>query len=161
MRAQRWGKIVNLSSMGGKVAFPGGGAYHASKHALEALSDVLRFEVAGFGIDVIVIEPGLVRTRFADAAVATMDHVAATGPYAELDAAVAKTTLNAYRAERPAWLAGSSDDVARVLEKALNARRPRPRYRVAAAGLFITMRKVLGDRLWDAFLRTIYPQPKH
>src|SRR5262249_22244899 len=58
MRRQRWGKIVNLSSMGGKLTLPGGAFYHATKHAVEALSDALRFEVQGFGVDVIVIEPG-------------------------------------------------------------------------------------------------------
>ena len=58
MREQRWGKIVNVSSMGGRFTFPGGGVYHASKHAVEALSDAMRFEVKGFGVDVIIIEPG-------------------------------------------------------------------------------------------------------
>jgi NADP-dependent 3-hydroxy acid dehydrogenase YdfG len=56
MRRQRWGKIVNLSSMGGRMTLPGGGIYHATKYAVEALSDALRFEVRGFGVDVIVIE---------------------------------------------------------------------------------------------------------
>src|SRR5919201_6532296 len=64
MREQRWGRIVNLSSMGGRFTFPGGGAYHATKHAVEAISDALRFEVKGFGIDVILVEPGLIRTEF-------------------------------------------------------------------------------------------------
>src|ERR671918_3234325 len=72
MRDQGWGKIVNISSMGGKLVFPGGGAYHATKHAVEALSDALRFEVGGFGVDVIVIEPGLIKTSFAEAAVGSM-----------------------------------------------------------------------------------------
>ena len=58
MRRQGWGKIVNISSMGGKLTFPGGGFYHGTKHAVEAISDALRFEVRGFGVDVIVIEPG-------------------------------------------------------------------------------------------------------
>ena len=66
MRDQRWGKIVNLGSMGGKLVFPGGGWYHATKHALEALSDALRFEVRGFGIDVILLEPGLITTEFGE-----------------------------------------------------------------------------------------------
>ena len=65
MRRQGWGKIVNVSSMGGKLTFPGGGIYHGTKHAVEAISDALRFEVRGFGVDVIVIEPGLIRTQFA------------------------------------------------------------------------------------------------
>lgn len=160
MRAQRWGKIVNISSMGGKLTYPGGGAYHATKHALEALSDVLRFEVAGFGIHVIVIEPGLVRTRFGDAAVESMEGVPAEGPYARLDKAVATTTQAAATTGALAWLAGSADDVARVIEKAISALHPRPRYRVTLAGhLLMTTRRVLGDRGWDAFLRTIYPQP--
>ena len=159
MRAQRWGKIVNVSSMGGKITWPGAAAYHASKHALEGLSDVLRFEVAGFGVDVIVVEPGLVRTRFAAAAVGSMDHVAETGPYAELDAAVARITTDAYGRGLANLIVGSPDDVARVIEKALNAKRPRPRYRVAGAGLLIAVRRLLGDRLSDALLRRIYPQP--
>ena len=66
MRRQRSGRIVNLSSMGGKLTFPGGGAYHATKHAVEAISDALRFEVKGFGVDVVVIEPGLIKTQFAE-----------------------------------------------------------------------------------------------
>jgi NADP-dependent 3-hydroxy acid dehydrogenase YdfG len=64
MREQGWGKIVNLGSMGGRLTFPGGGLYHATKYALEAISDALRYEVAGFGVDVILIEPGLITTNF-------------------------------------------------------------------------------------------------
>ena len=68
MRAQGWGKVVNISSMGGRLTFPGGGLYHATKYAVEALSDALRFEVRGFGVDVIVVEPGLIVTRFGEVA---------------------------------------------------------------------------------------------
>ena len=68
MREQGWGKIVNLGSMGGRLTFPGGGLYHATKYALEAISDALRFEVRGFGVDVILIEPGLIVTRFGEVA---------------------------------------------------------------------------------------------
>jgi len=60
MRTQRWGRVVNMSSMGGKLTFPGGGFYHATKYAIEAITDALRFEVAGFGIAAILIEPGLI-----------------------------------------------------------------------------------------------------
>ena len=70
---QGWGKIVNVSSMGGKLTFPGGGIYHATKHAVEAISDALRFEVRGFGVDVVVIEPGLIKTQFGEAAVDSID----------------------------------------------------------------------------------------
>src|SRR5258706_6032626 len=68
MRAQGWGRIVNVSSMGGRLVFPGGGYYHATKYAIEAVSDALRFEVRGFGVNVILIEPGLIKSSFADAA---------------------------------------------------------------------------------------------
>ncbi len=72
MRAQRWGKIVNVGSMGGRLTFPGGGYYHATKHALEAISDALRFELRGFGIAVILLEPGLITTEFGEAATPSM-----------------------------------------------------------------------------------------
>src|SRR5215210_4104378 len=95
MRSQRYGRIVNVSSMGGKLTFPGGGYYHASKHAVEAISDALRFEVAGFGVKVSVIEPGLIRTGFADAAVGSIDD-SEDGPYTGFDVAVAKATKENY-----------------------------------------------------------------
>src|SRR5207253_1731246 len=66
MRRQGWGRVVNLSSMGGRLTLPGGAYYHATKYAVEALSDALRFEVKPFGIDVVVIEPGPIKTRFGD-----------------------------------------------------------------------------------------------
>jgi short-subunit dehydrogenase len=76
MRRQGYGRIVNVSSMGGKLKFPGAGYYHATKHAVEALSDALRFEVRGFGVKVSVTEPGLIRTGFAETAVGSMDVLA-------------------------------------------------------------------------------------
>ena len=79
-----------LSSMGGRLTFPGGGAYHATKYAVEALSDALRMEVRGFGIDVICIEPGLIRTEFGSTAAASASTT--DGPYAEFNAAVAAQT---------------------------------------------------------------------
>src|ERR687893_732697 len=72
MRSQGYGRIVNVSSMGGRLTFPGGGYYHATKHAVEAISDALRFEVQGFGVRVIIVEPGLIRTRFGESAVGAM-----------------------------------------------------------------------------------------
>ncbi len=79
MRRQRWGKVVNLSSMGGRLTFPGGAYYHATKHAVEALTDALRFEVAGFGVDAILIEPGLIRSRFGATAAALMAQSGSAG----------------------------------------------------------------------------------
>src|SRR5213595_3103887 len=89
MRRQRWGKIVNMSSMGGHLTFPGGGFYHATKHAVEALSDALRFEVRGFGVDVAIIEPGLILTGFGDVAADSVEAGAAgDSAYAGFNAAV-------------------------------------------------------------------------
>ncbi len=78
MRRARRGRIVNVSSMGGKLVFPGGGAYHASKYAVEAFSDALRFEVAGFGVRVSIIEPGLIITRFGETAASTVASTASS-----------------------------------------------------------------------------------
>ena len=72
MRGQHWGRIVNLSSMGGRLTFPGGGMYHATKYSVEAISDALRFEVRGFGVEVIIVEPGLIVTNFGDTAAASL-----------------------------------------------------------------------------------------
>src|SRR6266704_4079749 len=72
MRRQSWGRVVNLSSMGGRLTLPGGAYYHATKYAVEAISDALRFEVRPFGIDVVVIEPGPIKTAFEETSLATM-----------------------------------------------------------------------------------------
>jgi len=158
MREQGWGRIVNVSSMGGELTFPGGGWYHASKHALEALSDALRFELAGFGIDVVVIQPGLIRTGFAEAAVGSID--VGDGPYGRFDAAVGAATAGAYEGGFARRLGGGPETVAKVIERAVTATRPRTRYRVTpSARLFITLRRLLGDRGWDALVGRSYPRP--
>jgi NAD(P)-dependent dehydrogenase (short-subunit alcohol dehydrogenase family) len=160
MREQGWGKIVNVSSMGGKLVFPGGGVYHATKHAVEALSDALRFEVAGFGVDVIVIEPGLIKTQFAEAAVGSMaSELPTDGPYAEFNAAVGRETASAY--EGPlARLGGGPETVARKIDRAISSRRPRTRYKVtASAGMGLATRKLTTDRMWDRFVGTQFPRP--
>lgn len=160
MRARRRGTVVNLSSMGGKLVFPGGGYYHATKYAMEALTDALRFEVRGFGIRVVCIEPGLIRSGFAEAAVGSMDAAAAPGPYSAFESAVAKSTKGAYETGPTAKLAGAPEDVARVIEKAVTARRARARYTVSpSATLLMAQRRLLGDAGWDAFLRSQFTSP--
>ena len=161
MRRQHWGKIVNVSSMGGKLTFPGGGIYHGTKHAVEAISDALRFEVREFGVDVIVIEPGLIRTQFADAAVNAIDSgTTANGPYAKFNAAVAEATAGAY--DGPfARLGGGPEDVAHKIAKAISRRRPKARYPVTpSARMILGIHAVLPDRGWDAFAGTNFPRPK-
>jgi NAD(P)-dependent dehydrogenase (short-subunit alcohol dehydrogenase family) len=161
MREQRWGKIVNVSSMGGRLTFPGGGVYHATKYAIEALSDAMRFEVKGFGVDVIIIEPGLIRTRFGEAAAeAVQSGTADAGPYAEFNRAVAATTAGAYEGGPRARLGGPPEAVARTIERAISARRPRARYMVTpSARALITGHALLPDGGWDAMLRSQFPQP--
>jgi NAD(P)-dependent dehydrogenase (short-subunit alcohol dehydrogenase family) len=157
MRRQGHGRIVNVSSMGGKLTFPGGGIYHATKHAVEAISDAMRFEVKGFGVHVAVIEPGLIRTNFAETAVGSVSHE--DGPYEEFNAAVSGATAGAY--EGPfGKLGGGPETVARAIEKAITAKRPRTRYPVTlSARVFLAQRALLPDRAWDAVVGTRYPRP--
>jgi NAD(P)-dependent dehydrogenase (short-subunit alcohol dehydrogenase family) len=161
MRAQRWGKIVNVGSMGGRLTFPGAGSYHATKYALEAISDAMRFELHGFGIDVILLEPGLIATEFGEAATASMPEVAGSGddPYARFNETVAAATKGAY--EGPMRRLGAGPDrVARVIERALERRRPPTRITITpSAKLSIATRRLLPDRAWDAAMRGQFPQP--
>jgi NADP-dependent 3-hydroxy acid dehydrogenase YdfG len=161
MREAGAGRIVNISSMGGRLTFPGGGIYHATKHAVEAISDALRFEVHAFGVDVVCIEPGLITTEFGNAALGSIAEGAASeGPYAEFNARVGAMTAGVYESGALAKLGGGPEVVARKIERALTSRRPRPRYTVtASAHLAIAQRRLVSDRMWDAMMRTQMPQP--
>jgi NAD(P)-dependent dehydrogenase (short-subunit alcohol dehydrogenase family) len=159
MRRQRWGKVVNVGSMGGKLTFPGGGLYHATKYAVEAISDALRFEVASFGVDVILVEPGLIKTRFGETAAETVGGEQADGPYAEFNPAVAKATKEVY--EGPlSRLGGGPEAVAETIERAVSRSRPRARYPVTpSARIMMAQRRLMPDRLWDKVMRTQFPRP--
>jgi NAD(P)-dependent dehydrogenase (short-subunit alcohol dehydrogenase family) len=160
MRDQGWGKIVNIGSMGGRLTFPGGGIYHSTKYALEALSDSLRFELRGFGVDVILIEPGLITTGFGDVASGSVSAASDQGPYAQFNRQVAKLTVEAYKGPM-AKLGGGPEVVAATISKALAARRPKARYPVtASAHLMINQRRVTPDRIWDLIMRAQFPTPK-
>jgi len=159
MREARSGRIVNLSSMGGRLVFPGGGAYHGTKYAVEALSDAMRFEVAGFGIHVVLIEPGLITTEFGSTAAGSVGATGTGGPYDEFNDAVAKGTAEVYEGPM-ARLGGGPDTVARKIETALTSSRPRPRYTVtASAKLALGQRALLSDRMWDRAMRAQFPRP--
>jgi NAD(P)-dependent dehydrogenase (short-subunit alcohol dehydrogenase family) len=161
MRDQGWGRIVNLSSMGGRLTFPGGGIYHATKYAVEAICDAMRFEVAGFGVDVVCVEPGLIVTGFGDAAVSALgEGTSGEGPYAEFNARVGAATAGIYRGPMRR-LGGGPETVARTIEKAITARRPRPRYKVTpSARLAIAQRRLVSDRMWDRAMAAQFPRPK-
>jgi NAD(P)-dependent dehydrogenase (short-subunit alcohol dehydrogenase family) len=162
MRRQRWGKVVNISSMGANFVFPGGGYYHASKFAVDAISDALRFEVKGFGVDVIIIQPGLIKTEFGNAATGSMEGVERDGgAYGAFNAAVGEATKNAYESGPLGRLGGGPERVAKAIEKAITARRPKARYRVTpSAHILISQRKLMTDGMWDAMMKTQFPQPK-
>ena len=152
MRAAGRGRIVNLSSMGGRMTFPLGGYYHATKYAVEALSDALRVEVRPFGIQVVVVEPGVTRSGFeetisASGALASHDD----SPYAAMRASVAEGNSAAYANPR---LSASSESVAQSLVKAIEADRPRTRYLLTpVARAMVTARAVGGDRVWDGIVK--------
>lgn len=165
MRAQHWGKIVNIGSMGGRLTLPGGGLYHATKHSLEAISDALRFEVRGFGVDVVLVEPGLITTEFGKTAVATVneaDSNATDGddPYKRFNKKLAAMTAGVYEGPMRR-LGGGPDVVAKAIEKAISRRKAPSRMLLTpSAHLTVFQRKVLPDRVWDAVLRTQMPEPR-
>jgi NADP-dependent 3-hydroxy acid dehydrogenase YdfG len=155
MRRSRSGRIVNIGSMGGRITFPVGGFYHATKYAVEAISDALRVEVKPFGIAVILVEPGLIRSNFESRVNESLDM--GTNPsggdtaYADLLAANEKSTTGAYAND---FMATGPESVAAVIVKALDSPRPRSRYVVtSAAKVMINLRRFGGDRVWDATMR--------
>lgn len=165
MRSQGWGRVVNLSSMGGRFTFPGGGFYHASKHAVEAVSDALRYELAPFGVAVVLVEPGPVSTAFGDTAVGTIDPppdeaTASSDAYAGFREALAVRYAQAYDGSRMR-LASSPDAVARVIVRAVRVRRPRPRYTVGpVAKTLVGLRRFAPSAAFDAVIRSSFPVPE-
>lgn len=146
MREQGAGTIVNMSSMGGRIYMPLGSWYHATKHALEGWSDCLRLELEPFGVDVVVIEPGLITTEFGDVMIGPMLERSGEGPYAELAHAMAAASRESYQPDR----SSPPSVIADVVAKALEARRPKTRYAAGRmAKLLIWARKWLGDRIFD------------
>jgi NAD(P)-dependent dehydrogenase (short-subunit alcohol dehydrogenase family) len=147
MRKEHFGRIINISSIGGKLALPLGGWYHASKFALEALSDSLRMEVAQFGIDVVVIEPGGVKSEWAGIAADNLVKNSGDGVYKKLVDSFSKGLKMADK--------GSPEPIVIVnlVRKAIEAKKPKTRYAVgfmAKPALF--MRWLLPDRAFDKIM---------
>lgn len=146
MRKQNSGKIINISSMGGKMYTPLGAWYHATKHALEGFSDCLRLELKPFGIDVVIVEPGIIRTEFDDVLVTPLLNRSKGGAYEEFANKIAKATKETYSPKN----SSSPDVVAKVISKALNSKRPQTRYLVGKlAKPLVYMRQWGGDKLFD------------
>lgn len=150
MRAQGAGRIVNVSSIGGKAAFPLGGWYHASKFALEGYSDSLRMELRGLGIDVIVIEPGGTESEWIGLANAEVERISGNGAYRDLVSASLKST--AWTRRMP-----PASDVTKAILKAISARRPKSRYQPTRdAKVTVALRRLVSDRLYDRLIMTQY-----
>ncbi|WP_233982264.1 oxidoreductase [Pectobacterium versatile] len=150
MRAQRSGTVINITSMGGKIYTPLGAWYHGTKFALEAISDCLRLEVEPFGIDVVVIEPGGIKTEWADIAAAKLLDVSGHGAYAKQAEAMADSMVGDSSRKRQS----SPYVIADTIAQAVNARRPKTRYTVGfGAKPMICIRRLLSDRLFDRFMR--------
>jgi NAD(P)-dependent dehydrogenase (short-subunit alcohol dehydrogenase family) len=128
MRARRSGTIINITSMGGKIHTPFGAWYHGTKFALEAVSDCLRLETKPFGIDVVVIEPGAIRTEWSSIAADHLRETSGHGAYADQAQAVA--TL--FGSETTAKRSSPPEVIAKTITKAATARRPKTRYAVGS-----------------------------
>jgi NAD(P)-dependent dehydrogenase (short-subunit alcohol dehydrogenase family) len=150
MRAQRAGRIINISSMGGKIYEPLGGWYHATKFAVEGLSDSMRMELRPLGIDVVIIEPGAIATEWSAIA---GEHLLATsghGPYA-----YQAKRMAAFFTADPDGLASPPTVIADAVATAVRARRPRTRYVVGrGARSTLAVRRILSDRAFDRFMNT-------
>jgi NAD(P)-dependent dehydrogenase (short-subunit alcohol dehydrogenase family) len=147
LRRQRSGTIVNVSSMGGEITFPLGAWYHASKHALEAYSDALRQEVKRFGIDVVLIQPGLIRTEFGDVTANGVRELSGHGPYRDLAESLAESTEALYREHTKA---SDPSVVAATIRRAIETASPRPRYPVGyMARPLLALNRILPARLFD------------
>ena len=150
MRARRSGTIINTSSMGGRLVSFMGGWYHATKYALEALSDALRMEASEFGIDVVLIEPGGIRTDWGRIAADHLAESARGGAYEEL----AKKTAEGMRRQYSSTMMSDPGVVVKAISKAVNASRPRPRYLIGfGAKPLVAAHTVLPTRVFDAVMR--------
>jgi NAD(P)-dependent dehydrogenase (short-subunit alcohol dehydrogenase family) len=149
MRAQKSGKIVNVTSIGGKIWEPLGAWYHATKFAVEGLSDCLRLEVARFGVDVIVVEPGAIRTEWAGIAREGLLQISGGTAYGEL----AKRHARLLETADTSSLASPPEVVARAIVRAVTARRPKTRYATGGgARTILFLRKILSDRMFDRLI---------
>lgn len=147
MRKQSFGKIVNVTSIGGKMAAPMGGWYHASKFAVEGLSDSLRLEVKPFGVDVILVEPGGVKTEWQGIAMDSMLKVSGQTDYQDM----ANKALSVGRNGQKNYAEPSV--IAELILKAITAKNPKARYSAGyMSGIILFMKKYLSDGMFDKII---------
>jgi short-subunit dehydrogenase len=158
MRAQRSGTIINISSMGGRFATPLGAWYHASKYAVEGLSDALRLEAEPLGIHVVLIEPGSIQTDGGSIAAKKLTATSGSGPYGPQAAAVAARLENS--SQPGARMTSTRSVIAKAILRAATARRPKTRYKVGyGARPMILLSRILPDRVFDAVTRRLFALP--
>jgi NAD(P)-dependent dehydrogenase (short-subunit alcohol dehydrogenase family) len=154
MRRRRAGRIINVTSIGGKIWSPLGAWYHASKFAVEGFSDCLRNEVRPFGIDVVVVEPAGTKTEWTELALQNAQRVSGSGPYGP----IVERCNRIFRADAGAQ---SPEGVADVIARAVLARRPKIRYATSpAAKVILRLRWLLSDPAFDGLTNRIFQIPK-
>jgi len=148
MRQNSYGKIINISSVGGKIAFPLGGWYHASKFALEGLCDSMRNEVAGFGIDVIVVEPGATRSEWGNVATDFLIRVSGHTAYSDLAAKIGEVF------NRLSKDAVEPVVIAELVRTGIEAKKPKTGYTTSqmASSLLLFLKRILSDRQMDRMI---------
>ena len=149
MRSKKSGKIINISSIVGKVYMPLGAWYTATKHALEGWSDCLRLDVKQFGIDVIIVEPGAINTEFSGVVMEPMLKCSKGGAYEKLAEARAKSTKLLFSKNK----ASTPSVITDLILKAIHDKKPKIRYvggKYSTISLFL--RKWFGDRIFDKFV---------
>src|SRR5450432_3215735 len=154
IRAQGTGRIVNMSSMGGRIVEPLGSWYHATKFAVEGMSDALRLELAPHGIHVVLIEPGGMNTEWgaiaADGLIAASAHTA----YANQAPGVARMLASVEEKPKPS---SSPDRIAKAVVRAAHTRRPKTRYLLGpGAKPLVTLHRFLPDRAFDRILKRVF-----
>lgn len=155
MREQSFGKIVNITSVGGKIYEPLGSWYHASKFAVEGLSDCLRLELEPFGIDVIIVEPGPIRTEWGSIAIKKLMRMSGHTAYAK----AAQTGAKLLALSNDEKVASEPEVIANTISKALKAEKPKARYAAGTGAKFlVTFRKFASDAMMDRFMRFIIKQ---
>ncbi|WP_319559345.1 SDR family NAD(P)-dependent oxidoreductase [Marispirochaeta sp.] len=143
MRSQKYGRIINISSVGGIITTPFGGWYQSSKHAVESLSDALRMDTLGFGIDVVVVEPSNIESGFESVAINKLKD-STSEIYKEKAESFAKGLSKSYEG------VSKPEVIAKVIKKAVTARRPKPRYVAGKMSRTILILKaLLTDRQFD------------
>ena len=146
MRKQKSGKIINISSMGGKIYFGLGAWYHATKHALEGWSDCLRLEVKDFGIDVVIVEPGIINTNFYNVMGGYVEKYARNTNYGHMFKLLQEGGINLTSSSQP-------EEISELINEIVETKEPETRYvRGFLAETLINLRQQFGDKAFDNFL---------